>query len=321
MQYSCLLSATGWNLPFISSTHCSVGVTYFLQWHRQAWSTSLLCFHLQKLFCQQQWHFGYLGMPYCIALTRFNACPLCFFKHQLRRTYLWRGVDMPVPEWIRCSPFCLELKSSHCTVWNGHFNFRQCYIENTLERFFTRLSLESSQRRVFTASSLIMHYKSWHQLHMYSSCCTFVVLLLIMPLRKVYHLLEEEKKSEGTNLCSYNLCYASFKPASGARETLIKCMLYFTKKYLWSLSPVLCSAWICVESFSLLFCAQCVKVHYEKGKLLKSTIRFVVCFLNLSFYASVIPILPFYNWHSWETVVIPVCRCFFFFWPRRHSQF
>lgn len=47
--------------------------------------------------------------------------------------------------------------------------------------------------------------------------------------------------------------------------------------------------------------------------MLKSTIRFVVISFIVSFYALAIPILPFYNWHSWETaVVISVYRLFLF---------
>lgn len=70
-----------------------------------------------------------------------------------------------------------------------------------------------------------------------------MVLLHITPLKKMYDLLEEEeKKSEGTHLCSYNLCSASFKLSSSAHDTLIKFMVYFTKKCLCSLLPVVYSA-------------------------------------------------------------------------------
>lgn len=223
---------------------------------------------------------------------------------------------MPVSEWIRCSPFCLELKSSHVQCEMVISSSGNATLKIRWNCFPHGYHLRA-HKGAFTASSLIMHYKRWHQLHMYSSRCTFVVLLLITPFQKVYHLLEEEKKSEGTHLCS------SFKSASSARETLIKCMLYFTKKKKIVVSFT-CSMQ-CMKMYGIVFIAVLCTVCWSalwKGQVAK--VHYTFCGL-LFFYLSMLR-----SYESCHFITDTVGRLLllfqcavvsFFIWPQRHSQF
>lgn len=91
----------------------------------------------------------------------------------------------------RCSPFWLELKGSH---WKYGVTV------------FHTVVTWSLQRRVFIASSLITHYKSWHQLHMYSSRCTIIVLLHIMPLKKNVWPFRRRRKKVRAHIYAHTIC-------------------------------------------------------------------------------------------------------------------